>query len=66
MERLADAGEQFVDQTGPAAATQRRALVKYVTAQNDISDRRRWTSVGLLLGGLFVGFVGNVLSVYPW
>jgi hypothetical protein len=65
-EALAAAGEQFVDQTGPAAAVQRRALVKYVTAQNNISDRRRWTAVGLLLGGLVLGFVGNVLSLYPW
>jgi hypothetical protein len=54
---LAAAGEQFVDQTGPAAAGQRRALVKYVTAQNDISDRRRWSAVGLLLGGLVGGFI---------
>ena len=40
--------------------------MKYVTAQNDISDRRRWTAVALLLGGLLVGFVGNALSLYPW
>lgn len=65
--RLAEAtGERFVDQTGPAAAIQRKALVKYVTSQNDISDFRRWGAVGLLLGGLVVGFVGNVLSLYPW
>jgi hypothetical protein len=41
-------------------------MVKYVTAQNDISDRRRWTAVALLSGGLLVGFVGNALSLYPW
>ncbi|ABK65594.1 hypothetical protein MAV101_11330 [Mycobacterium avium subsp. hominissuis 101] len=64
--RLADAlGEAAVDQTGPAAAQQRRALVKYVTAQNDISDRRRWAAVYLLLGGLVLGFVGNVVSLFP-
>lgn len=41
------------------------ALVKYVTAQNDISNFRRWGAVALLLGGLVVGFVCNVLSLYP-
>lgn len=51
-------------QTGPAGKLQRDAVVKYVTAQNDISDRRRWTAVGLLLSGLVLGFVGNVLSLY--
>jgi hypothetical protein len=35
-----------------------------VRSQNDISDRRRWIAVGLLLVGLLVGFVGNVLSLY--
>ncbi|MGH3968461.1 MAG: hypothetical protein ACRDTV_10220 [Mycobacterium sp.] len=64
--RLAEVtGERFVDQTGPAPAIQRRALVKHVTAQNDISSLRRWGAVGLLLGGLVVGFIGNVLSLYP-
>ncbi|MCV7442030.1 hypothetical protein H7K33_07320 [Mycobacterium paraense] len=58
-------GERWVDQTGPGAAAQRRAVVKYVTAQNDISDRRRWFAVGLLLLGLVVGFIGNVLSLLP-
>ncbi len=55
-----------VDQTGPAPAIQRRALLKYVTAQNDISNRRRWGAVVLLLLGLVVGLVGNVLSLYPF
>ncbi len=64
--RLAEAREHFVTQTGPAAAKERKALVKYVTAQNDISDCRRWTAVGLLLAGLFLGFVGNILSLCPW
>jgi hypothetical protein len=39
------------------------AIAKYDLAQNDISDWRRWTAVGLLLGGVAVGFVGNILSV---
>jgi len=56
----------LVNQTGPAAAKEREALVKYVTAQNEISDCRRWTAVGLLLGGLVVGFLGNALSQCPW
>jgi hypothetical protein len=29
-----------------------------------MSKPRRWVPVGLLLGGLVVGFVGNVLSLY--
>ncbi|WP_204080383.1 hypothetical protein [Mycobacterium riyadhense] len=66
MSQLADLlADVAVEQTGPAAAKQRRALLTYVTAQNDISDRRRWVAVGLLLGGLVVGFVGNVLSLFP-
>lgn len=52
-------------QTGPAQARQREALVAWVRAQNDISDYRRWIAVGLLLGGLVVGFVGNVVSLLP-
>jgi hypothetical protein len=48
---------------GPALQLQRDALLAYLTNQNDISDRRRWTAVGLLLGGLVVGFIGNV-SLY--
>jgi hypothetical protein len=65
MSKLTDAiGEAAVEQTGRAPAEQRRALLKYVTAQNDMSKPRRWVPVGLLLGGLVVGFVGNVLSLY--
>jgi hypothetical protein len=67
MERLTDTlGEAAVDQTGPAQAVQRRALVKYVTAQNDISNGKRWTAVWLLLLGLLVGFAGNVVSSWPF
>jgi hypothetical protein len=40
-------------------------LVKWVRAQNDISDCRRWTAVVLLLGGLLVGLVANVVSLLP-
>jgi hypothetical protein len=66
MSRLADnLGEAAIDQTGPAPAVQRRALLKYVTAQNDISNRRRWGAVGLLLGGVVLGFAGNVVSLFP-
>lgn len=66
MATIADKlGDAAVEQTGPAPAKQRRALLKYVTAQNDISSRRRWGAVGLLLGGLVLGFVGNVLSLMP-
>jgi hypothetical protein len=65
MARLADAvGEQAVDQTGPGAAAQRRAVMRYVTAQNDVSDVRRWVAAGLLLGGVVLGFVGNALSLF--
>jgi hypothetical protein len=65
MAKMTDSlGEAAVEQTGPAPAVQRKALLRYVTAQNDISDRRRWVPVGLLLAGLLVGFVGNVLSLY--
>jgi hypothetical protein len=39
------------------------ALAKHDLAQNEISDCRRWTAVGLLLGGLVVGLAGNVCSV---
>ena len=65
MAKLTDSiGEAAVEQTGRAPAVQRRALLKYVTAQNDISTPRRWVPVWLLLVGLLVGFVGNVLSLY--
>ncbi|WKG01400.1 hypothetical protein [Mycolicibacterium sp. HK-90] len=40
------------------------ALYKYVTAENDVSDRRRWTAVGLLVGGLGLGAVANVVALY--
>lgn len=66
MDQLAGvAQERFVDQTGPAAAIQRRALVTYVTAQNNISDLRRWGAVALLLLGLGLGFLGNVVALHP-
>jgi hypothetical protein len=65
MARMANnMGEAAVQQTGPAAAKQRKALMEYVTAQNDVSAWRRWVPVGLSLGGLVVGFVGNALSLY--
>jgi hypothetical protein len=57
------AREDLMWQVGPALQLQRDALLAYLTNQNDISDRRRWTAVGLLLGGLVVGFIGNV-SLY--
>jgi hypothetical protein len=55
--------EAWVWQLGPAGKLQRDAVLTYVNAQNDISDRHRWGAVGLLLVGLLVGFVGNVLSL---
>lgn len=66
--RRADASqrEAWVWQVGPAGKLQRDAVLNYVNAQNDISNRRRWTAVSLLVGGLVLGFVGNMLSLYPW
>ncbi|OBI08550.1 hypothetical protein A5714_01900 [Mycobacterium sp. E2462] len=61
----AQASRLAVWQIGPAQARQREALVAWVRAQNDICDRRRWIAVALLLGGLVVGFVGNVISLLP-
>lgn len=58
-------GDAWVWQVGPAGRLQRDAVVNYVNAQNDVSNRRRWGAVWLLLGGLFVGFVGNIVSVFP-
>ncbi|OBK02669.1 hypothetical protein [Mycobacterium sp. 1245852.3] len=62
---IAEVTRLAVWQVGPAQARQRETLVAWVRAQNDISDRRRWIAVGLLLSGLVVGFVGNVLSLLP-
>lgn len=41
-----------------------KKLQKYATAENDISDVRRWTAVGLLVGGLPLGAVANVVALY--
>lgn len=57
-------GEAAIDQTSRSQAMQRRAVVKYVRAQNDISDHRRWTAVALLVVGAVVGFVGNLIALY--
>jgi hypothetical protein len=51
-------------QIGPATVREREALTTWVRAQNDMSDRRRWTAVGLLLGGVVVGFVGSVVALF--
>ena len=51
-------------QIGPAPARQREALVTWVRAQNDVGDLRRWTAVGLLLGGLVIDTTANVMSLY--
>ena len=61
---LGDQTEKIIWQLGPAGAKQREAVVRYANAQNEASDIRRWIGVGLLLGGLVVGFVGNVWSLY--
>lgn len=39
------------------------ALHRYVTAENDISGARRWTAVGLLVGGLALGAVANIVAL---
>lgn len=65
MASIADSvGEVAVERTGPAPVVQRKALLRYVTSQNDLSGPRRWVPVWLLLGGLVIGFIGNVLSLY--
>jgi hypothetical protein len=65
MEKLVDSvGEAAIDRISKAQAMQRRAVVKYVRAQDDISGRRRWTAVLLLVLGVVVGFVGNLVALY--
>jgi len=62
--RLGNQTEQIIRQLGPASLRQREALVAYNTAQNDVSDLRRWGAVALLVLGVVLGFAGNVLSLY--
>jgi F0F1-type ATP synthase membrane subunit b/b' len=62
--RLGNQAEQIIRQLGPASLRERQALVAYNTAQNDVSDLRRWGAVALLVLGVVLGFAGNVLSLY--
>ncbi len=48
---------------GPAGVRRLQAVVDDVLAQNDSTDRERWVAVGLVVGGIFVGFLGNLLSL---
>ena len=56
--------ETYLWQLGPAAKMQRDAVVRYVTAQNDISSWRRWGAVGLLVLGVVIAFGGNLVALY--
>jgi hypothetical protein len=62
--RLGNKTEQLIQQVGPASLRQREALVAYTTAQNDVSDLRRWGAVTLLVVGVVLAFAGNALSLY--
>jgi hypothetical protein len=64
--RLAANADEYAEHVGPGATAQRKAVLTYVTAQNNVSDCRRWTAVGLLVVGVVVGFAGNAASLYPW
>ena len=39
-------------------------LADWITAENAISDRRRWAPVVVLLLGFGLGFAGNILALY--
>ncbi|MBN7304342.1 hypothetical protein IUQ79_20815 [Mycobacteroides abscessus subsp. bolletii] len=57
-----EAKELMIHQ-GPAGVRRLQAVVDDVLAQNDSSDRERWIAVGLVVGGIVVGFLGNLLSL---
>ena len=40
------------------------AIVKWATADRDMGSLRRWTPVAVLIGGVFLGFIGNAVSLY--
>ncbi|OMC33429.1 hypothetical protein A5739_08800 [Mycobacterium colombiense] len=56
--------DEIFRQVGPTARAQREALVAFTRRANDVSDWKRWTSVGLLLAGVALNFAANILSLY--
>lgn len=56
--------DEVFRQVGPTARAQREALVAFTRRSNEVSDRKRWASVGLLLAGITLNFVANILSLY--
>lgn len=59
----AEAQEGMVQQVGPGAAAERKALRDFLQGQFPGDRKRAWLGVLLLLGGVVVGFVANMLGV---
>lgn len=56
--------DEIFRQVGPTARAQREALVAFTRRSNEVSDWKRWASVGLLLAGVALNFSANILSLY--
>lgn len=59
----AEAREGIVEQLGPGAAAERAALRKFLEGQFPGDRKFAWLGVGLLVGGIFAGYIANMLSV---
>ena len=58
-----DAHEGLVQQVGPGAAAERKALRDFLEMQFPGNGRLTWVGVGLLLAGITVGYVANMLAI---
>lgn len=57
------AHEGLVQQVGPGAAAERKALRDFLEKQFPGNGRLTWVGVGLLLAGITVGYVANMLAI---